>query len=67
MLYMASACYQPDAEAGIRWNDPFFNVVWRDVGGLIVSGKDQSWADFVLSNDVLGSANGGPSNSADQT
>ncbi|MBJ7284185.1 MAG: dTDP-4-dehydrorhamnose 3,5-epimerase family protein [Akkermansiaceae bacterium] len=67
MLYMASACYQPDAEAGIRWNDPFFNVVWRDVGGPIVSGKDQLWADFVLGKDAMGSANGESSDSNDLT
>lgn len=47
MLYMASACYQPGAEAGIRWDDPFFGVEWPDVGQRIVSDKDQSWPDFV--------------------
>lgn len=47
MLYMASASYQPGAEAGIRWDDPFFGVEWPDVGQRIVSDKDQAWPDFV--------------------
>jgi dTDP-4-dehydrorhamnose 3,5-epimerase len=46
MLYMVSTCYQPGAEAGIRWNDPFFGIEWPDVGQRIVSEKDQSWPDF---------------------
>lgn len=46
MLYMVSACYQAGAEAGIRWNDPFFGVGWPDVGRRIVSEKDQSWPDY---------------------
>lgn len=46
MLYMVSAGYQPAAEAGIRWDEPFFNVEWPDVGRRIVSEKDQSWPDY---------------------
>lgn len=54
MLYMVSACYQPAAEAGIRWNDPFFGVEWPDVGERIVSEKDQSWPDFSNSEFLSG-------------
>jgi dTDP-4-dehydrorhamnose 3,5-epimerase len=53
MLYMVSACYQPGAEAGIRWDDPFLAIEWPDVEERIVSDKDQSWPDFdpaVLTN-----------------
>jgi dTDP-4-dehydrorhamnose 3,5-epimerase len=46
MLYMVSACYQPGAEGGIRWDDPLFNIQWPDVGQRIVSEKDLSWPDF---------------------
>lgn len=50
MLYMVSACYAPAAEAGIRWDDPFFGVVWPDVGRRTVSDKDLGWPDFNLSH-----------------
>jgi dTDP-4-dehydrorhamnose 3,5-epimerase len=53
MLYMVSATYNPAAEAGICWNEPFFGVEWPDVGQRIVTDKDQSWPAFhpsVLSN-----------------
>jgi dTDP-4-dehydrorhamnose 3,5-epimerase len=46
MFYMVSATYQPAAEAGIRWDDPFFPIAWPDVGRRIVSDKDLSWPDF---------------------
>lgn len=46
MLYMVSALYTPAAEAGIRWNDPFFGIDWPDVGQRIVSEKDQAWPHF---------------------
>jgi dTDP-4-dehydrorhamnose 3,5-epimerase len=50
MLYMVSACYAPAAEAGIRWDDPFFGIAWPDVGQRIVSDKDRSWPDFKLTD-----------------
>lgn len=46
MFYMVSATYQPAAEAGMRWDDPFFAIQWPDVGQRIVSDKDLSWPDF---------------------
>lgn len=46
MLYMVSATYQPDAEAGLRWDDPFFGIEWPDVGQRIVTDKDRSWPDY---------------------
>lgn len=46
MLYMASACYHPGSEAGIRWDDPLFGVEWPDVGEKLVSEKDRSWPDY---------------------
>lgn len=52
MLYMVSACYQPGAEGGIRWDDPLFNIQWPDVGPRIVSDKDLSWPDFQPSSTV---------------
>jgi dTDP-4-dehydrorhamnose 3,5-epimerase len=46
MLYMVSACYQPGAEFGIRWDDPFFDISWPDPDTQILSDKDRSWPDF---------------------
>lgn len=46
IIYMTSTCYHSGAEAGIRWNDPFFTIQWRDLGPQTVSLKDQSWPDF---------------------
>lgn len=46
MLYMVSACYNPAAESGIRWDDPFFNIQWPEAEHPIISTKDRSWPDF---------------------
>lgn len=44
--YMVSAFYEPDAERGIRWNDPAFDIEWFNTENLIISEKDQNWPDF---------------------
>ena len=46
MLYMVSTIYRPEAEGGIRWNDPFFAIDWPDPENAIVSEKDLTWPDF---------------------
>ena len=46
MFYMVSSCYHAASEAGIRWDDPLFNVEWPDVARRIVSEKDRSWPDY---------------------
>jgi len=46
LFYQVSAYYTPDAENGIRWNDPFFKIQWPEMNAIIVSDKDQQWADF---------------------
>jgi len=46
MLYMVSAPYVPEAEAGIRWDDPFFGIEWPEVGERVVSDKDRAWPDY---------------------
>ncbi|NNF98062.1 MAG: dTDP-4-dehydrorhamnose 3,5-epimerase [Desulfobacteraceae bacterium] len=46
ILYMVSQFYTPQAEAGIRWNDPAFNIEWPQKGNLILSDKDLGWPDF---------------------
>lgn len=46
MLYMVSTRYHPEAELGIRWNDPLFAIDWPETRRAILSDKDQSWPDF---------------------
>ena len=44
--YMVTAFYNPAAEAGIRYDDPTFNVTWP-VQPLIVSEKDRNHPSFI--------------------
>lgn len=40
--YKLSAGYHPESAAGVRFNDPFFNINWP-TSTPIVSVQDQSW------------------------
>ena len=44
-LYLNSAFYAPEAERGIRWNDPRFSIKWP-VAPAEISSKDGAWPDF---------------------
>lgn len=44
-LYMVSQRYHPDAESGIRWDDPLFKLDWP-IEPICVSSKDQGWPNF---------------------
>ncbi|HID07768.1 MAG TPA: dTDP-4-dehydrorhamnose 3,5-epimerase [Armatimonadetes bacterium] len=44
-FYMVSQSYVPNAEDGIRWNDPRFAIDWP-VTPSLVSDKDANWADY---------------------
>jgi len=44
--YPVTALYRPDAERGIRWNDPRFGIEWPAVGQLTMSPKDAAWPDY---------------------
>lgn len=46
VIYPVSAPYHPEAERGVRWNDPAFGVEWPDVGALTISAKDAAWLDY---------------------
>jgi len=45
-LYQVSAYYTPEAERGVRWNDPAFGITWPDAEGALLSDKDRNWPDF---------------------
>ena len=44
-LYLVSAHYAPEAERGVRWNDPRFGFVWP-AQPREISAKDAGWPDF---------------------
>lgn len=46
IFYQMSAAYEPEAAAGVRWNDPAFEIQWPETKSRIISEKDQSWVGF---------------------
>jgi len=44
-LYLVSAPYAPELEAGVRWNDPRFAIEWP-AEPAVISEKDRSHPDF---------------------
>ena len=46
--YQVSAAYAPDAEGGVRWNDPAFGIEWPAAESRLISEKDMSWPDYEL-------------------
>jgi dTDP-4-dehydrorhamnose 3,5-epimerase len=44
--YLVSEFYTPEAEQGVRWDDPLFRIAWPDEVSVI-SDKDRVWPDFV--------------------
>jgi len=45
VYYNVSQYYAPEYEAGIRWNDPLFNITWP-MQPTSISNKDNSWKFF---------------------
>lgn len=45
LLYSVTSPYAPHAEAGVRYDDPFFGIEWP-VPILAVSDKDAGWRPF---------------------
>jgi len=48
VFYMVSQPYVPDSGRGVRWDDPAFGIVWRDVGARVLIERDQKYPDFNL-------------------
>jgi dTDP-4-dehydrorhamnose 3,5-epimerase len=46
-FYMVSEFYTPEAEAGVRWDDPAFGIEWPFDQPSEISEKDQLWPDFI--------------------
>jgi dTDP-4-dehydrorhamnose 3,5-epimerase len=45
VLYLSDNIYQPDAEAGLRWDDPILSINWKTEQPKL-SEKDRSWENF---------------------
>jgi dTDP-4-dehydrorhamnose 3,5-epimerase len=45
-FYMSSAFYAPEAERGLRWDDPAIGINWPLTEELNITEKDLSWADI---------------------
>jgi dTDP-4-dehydrorhamnose 3,5-epimerase len=45
-FYQVSTPYAPQAEAGVRWDDPAFSIEWPDPDRALLSDKDRSWPDY---------------------
>jgi len=46
VLYKATDYYAPEAEAGVRWNDPALGIVWPQFAGANLSAKDRELPTF---------------------
>lgn len=46
VFYQVSQFYTPEAEKGVRWNDPVFGIDWKKVGQMVISEKDRNWPDY---------------------
>ncbi len=47
VVYHVSQCYVPNAEHGIRWDDPSFKIEWPITEERTISSKDQMWPNYV--------------------
>ena len=45
ILYLMGVSYKPEAQTGVRWNDPIFNIIWPKPVSAI-SERDASYPNF---------------------
>ena len=43
VLYKVDARYAPEAEGGVRWDDPALGIAWPEVAGAVVASRDEEW------------------------
>ena len=47
VFYQVSQFYSPEAELGVRWDDPAFGIEWPETDNLVISEKDENWPDYM--------------------
>ncbi len=47
IFYQVSEFYTPEAEKGLRWNDPAHGIEWQKITPLLISEKDKNWPDYL--------------------
>lgn len=47
VYYQMSEFYVPEAQRGVRWDDPAFAIAWPPVEARIVSARDRAFPDFL--------------------
>jgi len=45
IFYQISECYSPESAAGVRWDDPVFDIAWPSKPAVI-SERDRGFADY---------------------
>ena len=48
VLYLVSTAYKPEAERGLRWDDPALGIPWPQVPPTVLSAKDAAWPAFTF-------------------
>ena len=47
IFYLVTNYYAPDAQRGVRWDDPAFGIEWPDAGGArVMTERDNDYPDF---------------------
>jgi dTDP-4-dehydrorhamnose 3,5-epimerase len=49
IIYLVSAFYSPQAEGGLRWNNPGLDIPWPQIPPQVISDKDKAWPIFPFS------------------
>lgn len=47
VLYLISRPYNPDAAAGVRWDDPAFAISWPTAVSRRMSARDRVWPNYL--------------------
>jgi len=51
--YRVSEFFSPEAERGIRWDDPLFKIKWPEPVPRMISEKDKHWPDYSWQGTLL--------------
>lgn len=53
VFYQMGEFFVPELARGVRWNDPAFGIAWPIEASIVISEKDESYADFSPSKPSL--------------